>query len=462
MDRSLDPRSIVTPYAFSVHPDLLGRPLATPWQRLGAILVDLVVIGFLTLIGASTLALGSALLLLWLALRKPGREIFGKIFRWAVGCLGLLVLATAVIVIWVIQHQDEIIREMEGAGSALEEPFPREAAEPAGEEREGGEDPVSRFQEAIWALRGLQALQDADTEEEAQAIADRLARTGRAAGLSMTNLREALTEAMPRDKPWSDRASRVVDRALGGLGEELPTEAAGEEVPAPGPEAPPGAAEEEAGQTEETADAPEEAELGPAAADSIALLQERLEEREAELRETRSDYERAREALAEAREEGGILAWFWNLVDELGLGFGWGALYLTITHAWWKGTSVGKRLFRIRVVMIDKRPLNWWLSFERAGGYAAGFATGLLGFVQIFWDPNRQAIHDKVSETIVIQDGKGPVPGPWIQEGKAQWSRSRGEVGADAGRAPGRERRPSAGVGKSPPAANEERGKATT
>ena len=69
--------------------------------------------------------------------------------------------------------------------------------------------------------------------------------------------------------------------------------------------------------------------------------------------------------------------------------------------------------------MIDKRPLNWWLSFERAGGYAAGFATGLLGFAQIFWDPNRQAIHDKVSETIVIQDGKEPVPGPWIGEGKA-------------------------------------------
>jgi hypothetical protein len=66
--------------------------------------------------------------------------------------------------------------------------------------------------------------------------------------------------------------------------------------------------------------------------------------------------------------------------------------------------------------------LNWWLSFERAGGYAAGFATGLLGFAQIFWDPNRQAIHDKVSETIVIQDGQQPVPGPWIEEGKSQWT----------------------------------------
>ena len=68
-----------------------------------------------------------------------------------------------------------------------------------------------------------------------------------------------------------------------------------------------------------------------------------------------------------------------------------------------------------------RRLSRWWLSFERAGGYAAGFATGLLGFAQIFWDPNRQAIHDKVSETIVIQDGKAPLPGPWIDEGRAMW-----------------------------------------
>ena len=73
MDRRHDPRTIVTPYAFSVHPDLLGRPLATPWQRLGAIAIDGVVIFGLTRIGGLTLALASTLLLFWLAFRKPGR-----------------------------------------------------------------------------------------------------------------------------------------------------------------------------------------------------------------------------------------------------------------------------------------------------------------------------------------------------------------------------------------------------
>ncbi|MCW8832829.1 MAG: RDD family protein, partial [Colwellia sp.] len=47
-------------------------------------------------------------------------------------------------------------------------------------------------------------------------------------------------------------------------------------------------------------------------------------------------------------------------------------------------------------------PLSLWDSFGRYGGYGAGLATGLLGFIQIYWDPNRQAIHDKISATVVI------------------------------------------------------------
>jgi len=90
MDRRLDPRSIVTPYAFAVHPDLLGMPLATPWQRLAAILVDLIVIGFISQVGLGPLAIASTLLLFWLSTRKQGRDMVGKVFRIAVGCLGFL------------------------------------------------------------------------------------------------------------------------------------------------------------------------------------------------------------------------------------------------------------------------------------------------------------------------------------------------------------------------------------
>ena len=56
----------------------------------------------------------------------------------------------------------------------------------------------------------------------------------------------------------------------------------------------------------------------------------------------------------------------------------------------------------IKIIKLDGKALNLWESFGRYGGYGAGLATGLLGFLQIYWDPNRQAIQDKISETLVI------------------------------------------------------------
>ncbi len=52
---------------------------------------------------------------------------------------------------------------------------------------------------------------------------------------------------------------------------------------------------------------------------------------------------------------------------------------------------------------LDGTPLTLWTSFERFGGYAAGLATGLLGFAQVFLDPNRQAIQDRIAQTVVIR-----------------------------------------------------------
>tara|TARA_R110000772_G_scaffold97392_17_gene196691 strand:+ start:1656 stop:2951 length:1296 start_codon:yes stop_codon:yes gene_type:complete len=97
-----------------------------------------------------------------------------------------------------------------------------------------------------------------------------------------------------------------------------------------------------------------------------------------------------------------ILAWVQGVAADLGLGFGWAAFYFSIFTAWWTGQTPGKRLLGIRVIKLDGSSLNLWESFGRYGGYGAGFATGLLGFLQIYWDPNRQAIQDKISETLVI------------------------------------------------------------
>jgi uncharacterized RDD family membrane protein YckC len=316
-------------------------PLATPWQRLGAILVDLVVIALLTRIGFVTLAVGLILLLVGLAVRKPSQDVMGKVFRVAVGCLGVMVLTVTVVVFLLVRY-----------------------AEP---------DQVRRSVETV--------------------------------------LEEAMRGAVPSEGRRPDSSGEVADtpRAVAvDTAVDLPGIPGDLRAEAESPAGPP-----------DTVRTPDPwLDMDPSALDSIRRLTSTMESLRRERDESRGELRRAREELARA-EEGGPLQWLWDLVEDLGLGFGWGALYLTITHAWWKGTSVGKRLFRIRVVMIDKRPLGLWLSFERAGGYAAGFATGLLGFAQVFWDPNRQAIHDKISETVVIQDGKEPVPGPWMREGGA-------------------------------------------
>lgn len=90
--------------------------------------------------------------------------------------------------------------------------------------------------------------------------------------------------------------------------------------------------------------------------------------------------------------------------DGLGITFGWFGFYFTVAHAWGRGQSPGKRLLGIRVLRLDGSPLRMWDAFERFSGFGAGVATGLLGFLQIYWDPNRQAIHDKICTTVVIRE----------------------------------------------------------
>ena len=97
-----------------------------------------------------------------------------------------------------------------------------------------------------------------------------------------------------------------------------------------------------------------------------------------------------------------LIKWVKGILADFGLGYGWAMAYFTLYISWNNGQTIGKLLTRIRVVQLDNQPLTLWASFSRQGGYGAGFATGLIGFAQILWDPNRQAIQDKVASTVVI------------------------------------------------------------
>lgn len=79
-------------------------------------------------------------------------------------------------------------------------------------------------------------------------------------------------------------------------------------------------------------------------------------------------------------------------------------LYFSFFTWRWNGQTPGKRLMGIRVVKLNGEPITLYDSFERVSGYASSASLFLLGFFQFFWDKNHQATHDKLSETIVIDE----------------------------------------------------------
>jgi hypothetical protein len=124
--------------------------------------------------------------------------------------------------------------------------------------------------------------------------------------------------------------------------------------------------------------------------------------------------ERLQAALAEARKPRP-----WSLHDEihratqaLGASFGWAIVYFSLLPAWWGGQTLGKKLLRLRVIELTGRPMTVLRCLRRYGGYAAGMATGGLGFVQMFWDHNRQAIQDRTAHTVVVDLRRELQPSP--------------------------------------------------
>ena len=75
------------------------------------------------------------------------------------------------------------------------------------------------------------------------------------------------------------------------------------------------------------------------------------------------------------------------------------------------GRTLGKRWLHIRPVRTNGTALGWGRSFGRSGVY---WASGLLSWVGLLdplwclWDVNRQCLHDKAADTIVINDVQAP------------------------------------------------------
>ena len=399
-----DPRSFVTPDAFEVSPELLGMPLATPGRRLVALLIDLAVIGLVTLVTSSfALVLGVVAAVFFVRAgfrRTPVRgSVFGRAMRLSVGCLGLFIgLVTAIA--WASV----------GIGFGDDEDAGREIG---GLAREAATGAFGRGLEALLGRAVGEALREAESAQEAELAMRDVAEAAEEMGLDREAVRTFLLDAVPADASWADRAPAIIEDVLEEVG---PTE---EPAIDPALEAEVAAYSLQEALTVYAAlleePSPDEAAsarrralesrlAGDLAADTLRALAAVAEDLRDENRERGEELARAERALEEERGIG-FLDRMRELVDVLGFGFGWASLYLTVALSTWSGRTVGKKLMGIRVLRLDGQPITWWVAFERAGGYAAGFATGLLGFAQVYWDQNRQGIHDRIVGTVVVREG---------------------------------------------------------
>ncbi|HZD05445.1 MAG TPA: RDD family protein, partial [Longimicrobiales bacterium] len=312
---------------------------------------------------------------------------------------------------------------------------------------EGGEGGGPGFAEGLEAagavipgLFGKGPLAQAETPEEAEQAALRLMESLEVAEPTRQERLDILEEMTPPDAPWADQARRIYGRALdrweeersgagrpGGGGEEPGSGVSGEAIP----EAVAGEVAELSDHEvleaygallrrgiEDSAGAPgprarvlRRRAIGILAADTLRSLEREVADLQDAVGEEAS---RRRDAERKAEERGNaFVALLRDIWEQLGSAIGLWSIYFTVVTTLFAGQTVGKRLLGIRVLRLDGERINAWTSFERAGGYVAGLATGLLGFAQVFWDPNRQCVHDKIVGTVVIDDRAEKVPGAW-------------------------------------------------
>jgi hypothetical protein len=376
MESSQDPRRTITPDAFSVAPGLLGIPLASPWRRLAAMLIDLVLIGLLANARAVFFALAAAAFLFWMAIRGRKDSRTGAA-RMGLGCLASGFAFIAVLVIWgpMFVPDDAVLFEAEGPG--------------------GAPVPVS-----VGAIGDLLSLVTESDTANLEGVAARLVERYRASGMDRDQML-AVVEAIRDDNPDNAELADLLRAAIG-----FEQERAGGAPEGEGPSF----AERLSAYASAVAAGDSAAidSLRPPVARIVATPElaerdRRLASLGAENAELEEDLQEARSNL-EAEQEKGLRRTVTNLFDEFGLGLGWSGLYFTFLTGFFRGRTPGKRVMGIRIVRLDGRPLGYWASFERFGGYAASLFTGFEGFLRILWDPNRQGLEDKLAETVVVVD----------------------------------------------------------
>ncbi len=394
---SRDPRTIVTPDAFSVHPSLLGTPLASPSRRGVALLIDIFVVALITTLTSGfwfIIGVVAAAFFFTRAKKEGKNDRRANVFRFFLGCMGVMALSVTALVFFGIRYMSERPEEF-GPFVSIESEGDREGRSPLGQGSSSGST-ADRVLTVLGGFQELAELRSTSDPDEAVALAVSIGR--RVQELEPTeDVEELLRDIIPAEVGRVDGGD-ILARAIIQLSSPPADDAIG---------------------VDQMEDLPAELRLAEAieiAGDTIGELEQGLVRAQRDLLDARADLEDTRADLDVAVQRRGLIGWFTSRIDSLGFGLGWWTLYFAILMPWMKGQTPGKRALGVRVVRLDGQPVTWWHAFERAGGYAAGVATGTLGFLQIYWDANRQAIHDKVAGTVVIRDGVPKVPGNWDRQ----------------------------------------------
>jgi hypothetical protein len=334
-------RRTITPDAFAVAPQLLGLPLATPKRRAAAMGIDLLLVAILIKSGGLLLGVTAALVLWRFSIWTGSGGFLKRSVRLAFRVTAAIVVFIAVANVWGrLQSRDNRAESEDAQESA-------KSADPdfnlSGLNVSAGD--------AVRLMTLTTALSDENDEQDARARADSIAALLRSAGASSDRIKELRSAALLIARADENRtAHEAIDSAFG-----------------------------------------------------VPSQEEVVREQQAQIEQLSRENRRLQSEAEKKKETHGLRALIASAADDLGLGFGWMAVYFTAFLGLMHGQTPGKRVVGIRVVRLDAKPIGFWIAFERFGGYAASATMGLLGFLQILWDRNRQGFHDKAVDTVVIR-----------------------------------------------------------
>lgn len=343
-----DPKEIVTPYAFHVDNELLGLPLATPKRRLFAVLLDLIIAAVLTKLGSLILAFCATGLFFWIAVRTKGSIWWKNLIRYGVaGFASILVFAVSYSS---TNEDDDDISTVNI--------------------RQNGEIvSTPNTSDVDWGSFTKKALSiDYSDSVDAKEAWEDIARD--------------LEKAYQNNDPDLKYSPALFTNETSGKLRALSTAV-------------------------QAYDSLATDSLRMQLSEIISYSEiNKLEQEIDELDDKKDALADKNEELQEMVDNPSFLRSVKATAEDFGLTFGWIGVYFVITMALFGGSTLGKKLLGLKVVRLNNKPIGIWYSFERFGGYAAGVATGLLGFFQVYWDPNRQAIHDKIAGTVVLDTRK--------------------------------------------------------